>query len=276
MRKVYIATLFILSISACREDNSDFVNQNIEQQSGDNRKCQVLKAETLDGKVLGTLKYELDSVITESISIEDGEITDARYLHIENPRQFIFLRDSKDFQDAETRIYLNEDGSIAKEIGVVLNPDGETFTEESDQVNTFTYNAKKQLVKIDLSLEGYEKGVANLTYDDKNRIQKIVFLDESGKEVLFYDNFTYEPHAKDDNLLSLDLFDSFSSNFIPSLRNVYLKSYRIYSPEYSFLNSNIKYTYQFKEGKLSNVSARINAFGSDEETLLKITLSCKE
>lgn len=276
MKKIYFATLVFLIIAACREDHSDFVNPDIEQQSGDNRKCQVLKAETLDGKVSGTFKYELDSVITESINIEDGEIRDAWYLHVENARQFIFLRGSRDFQNAETRIYLNEDGSIAKEIGVILNPDGETFTEESDQVNIFTYNSKKQLVKIDVSLEGYEKGVANLTYDNKNRIQKIVFLDESGKEVLFYDNFTYEPHAKNDNLLPLDLFDSFSSYFIPSLRNVYLKGYRIYSPEYSFLNSNIKYTYQFRDGKLSDVSARINGFGFDEETLLKITLNCKE
>ena len=277
MRNIYLCLFLGIVFGACRQDDSTFVNSNTPQESGDNRKCNTVRLATADNSQVATLKYELDSILTEVVSIEDGEVITAWYLHIENPRQFIFMDGSKTFENAKTRIYLNEDGSIAKEIAVALNPDGQTFTEIPDEANVYTYNSKKQLVKIDIGYDDDgEESEAIFTYDEKNRIQRLVIKGPDGTDYAIYDNFSYDPHAKNDNFLTFDFMESISGRFIPSLRNVYIKSYRMQIPEAPMFNTTFMFDYKFEQDKLSEITLKVTLFGLPaEEVKLGVTLDCK-
>jgi hypothetical protein len=268
----YLVCILLLLVS-CRKDNSLYL---IEPTTGTTNggNCLIMSSLSADGSYSTEVKYDLDSVITESIVKENGIIINKWYLKIENPRQFIFLDGSKNLTDAKSRIYLNADGTLAKEILVVLNPDGRTFTEVDDEVNTFTYNEKKQVVSAIRHL-GEDKGVFKFTYDTQNRIEKISVSTDDGFGILNYEKFTYESQAKNDNLLNVVLFESMSSNFLPSLRNVYIKSYTISYVGLPDLDIDTVFSYKFTSGKLSEVTETITALGFPLSWKAGVTLSCK-
>ena len=283
MKNIYITVISVLTIlpalliSGCRKDKSGFITPNVEQGYGDNRNCQVLTYGTEDQSSVATYKYQLDTVLTEVVTTEEGEVDDAWYLTIENPKQLLVFHNDKNPASAVSRMYLNQDGSIEKEVAVTLNPDGTTYTEQTGSENTFVYNDKKQLIRMDINMEteDVEKGKINFTYDEKNRIKKIAISDEDGQEGLIYDNFTYDPQAKNDNFVALDLFESPASYFIPSLRNVYIKGYRIYTPVSDLFTTVYAYNYTFADGKLSGVDLKVKVLGVETEVKLGVTLKCK-
>lgn len=184
MKKTYLKSipvliiLSILLITACRKDKSGFIVP--DQQGTDNKTCLVLTYGTEDQSNLESYKYERDSILTEIITKEDGDVENAWYLTIEGPGQLLVFQDNKNPESALSRIYLNQDGSIEREVKVALNRDGATYRELPESINTFIYNSKKQLVKMEINMDAGEvsKGSANFTYDEKNRIKRVAFLDE--------------------------------------------------------------------------------------------------
>lgn len=274
LRFIPLLIIFSLLVTSCRKDNSGFIIPG--QQGTTSKNCQIVSYATEDKSNTANYKYELDSIITEIITTEDGLVDDAWYLKIENPKQLLVFHQNKNPESAVSRIYLNQEGSIEREVKVTLNNDG-TYKEVRESINTFIYNSKKQLTKIDINMDAGEvsKGSANFTYDDQNRIKKIAFLDEFNKEVFIYDNFTYDAQIKKDNYLSLDLFESPTSYFIPSLRNVYIKGYKASFPESDLFTSVFNYSYTFSEGKLSEVNMKVQVFGVDQQVKLKVGLQCK-
>lgn len=270
MKKIFPVLLIVLAIVACRKDDSAFVNPPDEPGDGD--KCLIVKTISPDGKSGGSAKYELDSIMTESVAKQNDTIISAWYLIKETPKRFIFLDGGKALTNAKTRIYLNDDGTIFQEVSLVINADG-TFSEDLDEINLFTYNEKKQLVHIELGL--VDEGEVDLTYDDKGRIERIVMHDGMGTDYWIYDNFTYEDQIKKDNFLAVALFGSLSSHFIPSLRNVYITGYRLSSPDAPELTTDMEFGYKFNKGKLSEITSKLSIMGQAIETRLAVTLNCK-
>lgn len=265
-----LASFILLLPASCRKDSSSYTVSPVTSAGN----CLIQTSSSEDGSYQSIAKYSLDSIMTESVTKLNGIILDAWYLKEENPRQFIFLSGSNNPADAISRIYLNPDGTIAKEVMVILNNDGSTFTEVDDEANIFTYNEKKQLVSV-IRHFGDDKGVFTFRYDSKNRIENISIFTDDGLEVARYGNITYQTQAKNDNLLNIQLFESMSSYFIPSLRNVYIKSYTLAFPDAPFLDVDTEFSYRFENGKLSGVKTTVTAFGTPVTTDLSLTLSCK-
>lgn len=278
MNKLYPLFILLTILFSCRKDKSEFVSEEHEQQSGDNRKCNVLQYGIPSENSLVTQKYVLDSVLTEIVSTSDGDVDDAWYLEMENAKQFLFYDNDKTADNVQSRLYLNEDGAIQKEIRVHWDDEGGVFKEEPEDVKTFMYNDKKQLIKIEMRLEENgttENGDIHFTYDEVNRINKVVFVEEGGKEVMIYDNFKYDYHAKNDNFLTLDLLDTPSSYFIPSLRNVYISAYREHMPELPDYTTIYKFEYSFSAGKLVGVSTIFDLDDEEIKVDLNVSLACK-
>lgn len=269
MNKICPVLLLFILVVGCRKDDSAFLRPDIAS-SGDN--CLITQTTSPDGSSGSTVKYELDSIVTESVVKENGTVINAWYLTRESPKQFVFSDGGKDLSFAKTRIYLNDDGFISKEVGVIINDDG-TLSDDPEEVNVFTYNDRKQLVHVDVGL--MDEGKLDLTYDDKGRIERIVMHDGAGTDYWVYDKFTYLDQVKKDNFLSVALFGSLSSHFIPSLRNVYISGYEMSSPLASELNVAMQFSYKFDQGRLSEVASKVTTMGQTIETTLATTLSCK-
>ncbi|HEY1025544.1 MAG TPA: hypothetical protein VGE26_10295 [Sphingobacteriaceae bacterium] len=270
MKNIFPALIVALILTACRKDNSAFVNPPAESGSGDG--CLIVKTVSPDGTGGADVKYELDSIITESITRENGEVTSAWFLIEEDPKRFIFTEGSKGLLDARTRIYLNDDGTVSKEVGLIINADG-TLSEDPEETNVFSYNDKKQLVHVDVGL--VDDGMFDLSYDDKGRIERIVMHDGMGTDYWIYDNFTYADEVKNDNFLPVALFGSLSSYFIPSLRNVYITGYRMSSPLAPEQTADMEFGYNFSQGKLAEVTSKRTLMGQTIDTKLAVTLTCK-
>jgi len=267
MKKLLPAFLLLITF-ACRKDSSTSVPSTVS-----NQKCLLLSSISPDGYTTATVKYELDSIVTE-IKTTNGNEALKWYLQIENPKQFIFMDGDKSLKNAKTRIYLNDFGSIEKEIVVTLNADGLTLTEDPDQVRLFTYNSKKQLVKVESSIG--DQGVYKLTYDSKDRLNRISIQDIFDDEMFVYENFTYLDKPKNDNSFVVAFFESIAMYLIPSIRNVYITGYQINLPLFPALSTEAKYDYTFdKEGNLSAVRNRINTYGAAIDVVTPVKLRCK-
>jgi hypothetical protein len=276
MKYVCVSCFALLfAVTSCRKDRSGFLAPLVDTVSAGG--CLVQKLEDEFGAVT-TYRYIQDSVLSEVVFLGEGDTT-SLFLTPENPRQFLFEGTSTSPNITEvfkTRIYLNADGTIAKETPLWLNPDKVTYTEYPDSANVYTYNNANQLIRIRVSGETDAQTV-DLSYDREGRIEKIASADDTGKQLYVYDHFTFNTHLKIDNLnmLSLPFGSYFSSFFIPGLRNAYVSGYRLadfnnlHDP---FITKVINYT--FTAGSLTGMETITASSGGKAVTKSKITLSC--
>jgi hypothetical protein len=275
MNKFLLFALIVFLFSGCRKDNSVLLNvtpNNNTNNAGNGNNCLITNSLSTDGKTSAEIKYQ-DGLPIENITKENGVIKNQRHATVESPKQLILYSGSKIPKNAKTRIYLNDFGSVAKEVALELNPNG-TFSEDTSQTRLFTYNSNKLLTKMITSMAD-EYAVYDISYDAKNRLEKIVASDGNGLDFFIYDNFTHDDHKKTDNLITIALFDSFSAFYLPSLNSTYIKSYRIYYPdipEISILTSN---EFKFSNQKLSQVKTTITTMGVSNVYTVNLTLNCK-
>lgn len=275
MNRFYLVILSIITITACRKDSSSFVNEPENPGS----KCLVTELTSSDESNNAINTYSRDSILTKTEKTDDGDVLPVEYLHIENPKQFLYLHGSEMPESARTRIYLNADGNIDREIAVTLNADGQTYTEDADQVNHFIYNEKKQLIRADLNIE--EESTINFSYDNKGRITRIG-IEEDDEEFCVFDGFLYDDEPKKDNLIVLDMFGSLTNQFIPSLRNAYITRYKMSFPEDMGTDFPIdisgdtvfEYDYIFSKGKLTRIKTTLTWSGYSEVADQRVKLNC--
>ncbi|WP_026904210.1 hypothetical protein [Pedobacter glucosidilyticus] len=265
MKKILFVALIALLFFSCRKDNSVLLNTNITQ-------CLITNSLSTDGKYSAEVKYQ-DGLATENIIKENGVISTAWYTTVESPKQLIIYSDSKLPENAKTRIYLNEFGSLAKEVALELNPNG-TLSEDTTQKRLFTYNSNKLLTKIITSIND-EYAVFDISYDSKSRLEKITISDGNGLVFIIYDNFIHDDHKKTDNLTTIALFDSFSALYLPSLNSTYVKSYRIFYPDIPELTLLTSNEFKFSNQKLSQIKSTITLLGVANVSTVNVTLNCK-
>lgn len=272
MKKILLLALATLLFSGCRKDNSVLLNVTPNNNTGNTNNCLITNSLSTDGKISAEVKYQ-DGLPIEDITKENGVIKGEWYATIESPKQLILYSGSKIPKNAKTRIYLNDFGSLLKEVALELSPNG-TFSEDTTQKRLFTYNSNKLLTKIVTSIND-EYAVYDISYDAKNRLEKIVVSDGDGLVFVIYDNFIHDDHKKTDNLTVIALFDSFSALFLPSLNSTYVKSYRIFYPDFPELNILTSNEFKFSNQKLSQVKTTITTMGLSSVYTLNLTLNCK-
>ncbi len=272
MKKIITLIFLVAVISACRKDNSTFVNK---KSGASGAKCLAISAEEVGSGVKSVVTYQSDSIIA---SIVQSDIPDEnQYLKQETPKMFLYSKGSEALKDVKYRMYLNSFGAVEKEVAVTLNADNKTFTEVTANTNTYTYNSKKQLVNMNRGLDPDDGSYFELTYDAQNRISKILVYEKQGGELYFtYDNFKFSSQPKKDNLGQIGFDDTIGLYFIPSLRNVYIAHY-----ETTFEGSGLAPdTYDFglkfnKDGVLEQVEINYVVFGIPIDSITKLTFSCK-
>lgn len=269
MKKVCIMFSFVFAVISCRKDKTTVIDPDQLPPGG---KCLVLTTALQNG-LRTENTYQLDSVPAQSITKYNGITVDEKYLILEASGQLLYTRGGKNAKDALSRIFLNADGSVAKEVAVELATDGKTLVELPAQKNVFSYNSKKQLIRVDINI--VDECSLNFTYDSKGRIVKIVQADLNGDILWIYENFTYLDQAKTDNSCVLPLIESMSNLLIPSIRNFYISGYRLKSTLSDDFNVNETFSYTIKKGKLTGYTESYTAFGGPVEIKADLTLSCK-
>lgn len=267
MRKnIFLLIALIIFAASCRKDDS------VSSTSSSGAECLITKGTSANGDVT-TMKYEGDIPI-ESIKTGKDQVSD--YLQIENPKQFLYYKGGKTPDKVASRIYMTDFGSVQKEVAVSMSSDGKTITEDKDEVDIYHYDSKKLLVKIEKSY-GEDKGLIELTYDSKNRVNRIIIKDKSSEMIFFeYTDFKYLDRKKNDNFVNIAFINSFSVNFIPCLRNVYITSYTMKAmPGMMDITTVYKNEFKFNGNTLSRVTATVEVLGQAQSFSIDYEVSCK-
>ncbi|ADY52479.1 hypothetical protein Pedsa_1926 [Pseudopedobacter saltans DSM 12145] len=282
MRKIILAVCAIFMFS-CRQDDSVMTPVGIG--SGNGAHCLITKYTYSDGEIR-SIKYDENSMLIEDISSE-GE---SHYLTKENPKQFLYFKGRKSSdKKMVSRIYMTDFGSVQKEVAVHIDVDGKTIIEDANQVDIYHYNDKKLLTRIEKGY-GDDKGIIDLTYDNKDRLNHAVIKDPASGFVLFeFTNFKYLDRKKEDNFCDLGFTDSYNLNLIPCLRNAYMTSYTLKTmPDLGEIDLgeigieigiglDAVYTNDFKfdGSKLTSIRSTLTAMGQQDSGTANVEVSCK-
>lgn len=271
MHKPYILILSIIFFFiACRKDESAYIGDNNQQT------CLIQETKDFSGNLISSQKYDEDFKVIEFISYYEGEIDGSQYLVKEKKGQYLFYQDGKEIENLVARIYFNEDGTLQKEVALIV--ENGNFEEDLTSVDHYIYNSKKQLIRID-SENSQETAFLSFEYDEKDRVKYISVKNLNGEEVSYYDKFTYEDRAKTDNFVSFFFSESISRHFIPSVNNVYLKSYNLVAVKAGPNNGDVivpfQFNYTFAANKLQHVITSGELFGIPFIIEENITLRCK-
>ena len=272
MHRVFLFSILLLIIFSCRKDDSTFTD------SGSKQKCLIEEIRDVAGDLVSKKVYNEDNVVIEEYNYDEGKIDESHYLEKEKEGQYLYYYESKE-EEPISRIYLNTDGTLNREVGIVIANDG-SYEDDLNNVDSYIYNSKKQLIRLEGNGPQANGGKIEIEYDSKDRVKYISAKDKNGKEVSHYNNFTYvENRVKNDNYVNLYFAESLSRYFLPSINNVYIKSYDIIVPEAGMNNEDLvtkfKFDFDFSGGKLSHITTSGEFFGIPFVLLEKITLSCK-
>lgn len=274
MKNIYLWLIVLAVLSACRKDNSTFLNSAAKASNQTGDKCLIVLASNLQSGLKGTTNYQLDSVFESTIYSQGG--LENQYLIKENSSTFLFALGSKELKDVKYRVYLNSFGAVQKEVNVILNADKKTFTEVTSEANIYTYNDKKQVVKMLRGLDPDDISFFEFIYDQQNRINKIQVYDkENGRIYFTYDNFKFSTQKKKDNLFQIGADNSVGFFFIPSLRNAYITHYETNFEGLGMPPDTYDFDFKFNNGNLSSIKFKYLVFGITVENEISYTVNCK-
>lgn len=281
MYKIILA-IGMAFLFSCRQDDSIIVpaGSNGEFKAS----CLITKTTSSTGEVKN-IKYDENAIPLESIS-SSGE---SHYIIVEKPKELLYFKGGKSPDKAISRIYMTDFGSVQKEVAVYVGNDGKTIIEDKNQVDNYYYNSKKLLTKIDKGY-GEDRAVIELTYDNKDRVNRIVIKDPGATMVLFeYTNFTYLDRKKNDNIFNIAFTESYSTALIPCLQNIYITSYKMKMMPDGFgeidfggidfgeinFDTDYKNEYTFDGNGVTNVKTTITSLGITNSYTNKLESSCK-
>lgn len=290
MRKIILA-LGVVFLFSCRQDESIIKPASGSVNGGDGYRasCLITKSTSSTGEIKN-IKYDENAIPLESIS-SSGE---SHYIIVEKPKQLLYFKGGKSSDEVKSRIYMTDFGSVQKEVAVHVGDDGKTIVEDKNQVDTYYYNSKKLLTKIDKAY-GEDRAIIELTYDDKDRVNRIVIKDPGATMVLFeYTNFTYLDRKKNDNIYNISFIESYSSALIPCLQNVYITSYKMKMMPGGFggidfgeidfggidlgeinFDTDYKNEFTFDGNKVTTVKTTVTALGIANSYINNLESSCK-